>query len=67
MYICICDIHKDCMSLLTCSLQLKAKCPRLENVTEIAVEIISQTSFSPTLHRHNHQVQLSLWWNIGLV
>ena len=54
--------HRGCMSLLISSftaIQLKTKCPRLENVIKVVLKAIFQTSSSPSVHRKNHQVQFS--------
>ena len=39
-------------------LQRRDQFPHLADVTSVAVEIISETSFSPSLHRDNHSVRL---------
>lgn len=52
-------IYGDCADLLLTDIQLKTKVPRLETVVEVAVEAISQSTYSPSLHGENRQVQLS--------
>ena len=40
--------------------QLKVQCPRLPEVTSVVIDIISETSFSPSLHCDSHSVRLLL-------
>ena len=37
--------------------QLKSECPRLSNVTNVAVEVLTSYSFTPNLHRDNQGVR----------
>ena len=45
-------------TFVSSSPQLKVQCPRLAEVTSVVVEIISETSFSPSLHRDSRSVRL---------
>ena len=37
--------------------QLKSECPRLSDVTNVAVEVLTANSFTPSLHRDNQGVR----------
>ena len=45
-------------TFVSSSPKLKVRCPRLAEVTSVVVEIISETSFSPSLHRDSRSVRL---------
>ena len=42
--------------MLCFTLQLKSDCPKLSNVTNVAVEVLTSTMFTPNLHRNDHGV-----------
>ena len=44
-------------TFISSSPQLKVRCPRLAEITSVAVEVISETSFSPSLHRDSRSVR----------
>ena len=45
------------MLSLCFTLQLKSDCPRLSNVTNVAVEVLTSTMFTPNLHRNDQGVR----------